>query len=111
VGFFRFEALRTVWLMGLENLAGMTDSAVAGLFERMPLLDEFRLFTSGLSLEFDDLRFGADYSIRGLDTSLSGDVIAGIFQGLTKHCPRLSKLSIGLSGSLCRVRNGDLDGS
>jgi hypothetical protein len=111
VGFFRFEALRTMWLVGLGNLAGMTESAVAGLFERMPLLDEFRLFNSGLSLEVDDARIGADGSIRGSDTSLSGDVIAGIFQGLTQHCPHLSKLSIGRSGSQCRVLNRDLDGS
>jgi hypothetical protein len=111
VGFFRFDALRAMWLVGLENLAGMTEEAVAGLFKRMPLLDEIRLFNSGLSLEFDDARIGADGSICGSDTSLSGDVIAGIFQGLTEHCPRLSKLSIGRSGSLCRVQNRDLDGS
>jgi hypothetical protein len=111
VGFFRFETLHTMWLVGLGNLAGMTEEAVTGLFKRTQLLGEFRLFNSGPSLEFDDVRIGADGSIRNSDTSLSGDVIAGIFQGLTKHCPGLSKLSIGRSGSLCRVRNRDLDGS
>ncbi|GAQ84764.1 hypothetical protein KFL_002050060 [Klebsormidium nitens] len=74
VTMFPLEPLRTLWLTGL---GGLTEDDVIGIFQRTPLLEEFRLF-------------------RSLSASLTPAAVVGVFKGLTRHhCPRLVRLSIG----------------
>ncbi|GAQ79666.1 hypothetical protein KFL_000350210 [Klebsormidium nitens] len=111
LSFFRCSALRTLWLVGLGTFFEMTEADVIGIFERVPLLEEFRLFNGGLSMEFPNDQYFSNGSVQGSDTRLTSAVIAGVFKGLTRHCPRLKRISIGQKSSPCTVRNGNLDGS
>lgn len=89
----------------------MTEADVIGIFERVPLLEEFRLVNGGLSVDSPNDQYFSNGSVQGSDTTLTSAVIAGVFKGLTRHCPRLTRISIGQKGSPCIVRNRDLDGS
>jgi hypothetical protein len=93
VSFFKFAALETLWLLGSNELGGMTESAVMEFFKGTPRLRELRVFAGGDG--------GAWFQ---------GAAFTGLLKGLAQFCPQLERISLGGVKGFCTVP-ASLDGA
>jgi hypothetical protein len=93
VSFFRFAALETLWLLGSNELSGLTESAVVEFFRGTPRLRELRVFAQGDG--------GARFQAAAF---------VGLLKGLAQFCPQLERISLGGVKGFCIVP-ASLDGA